>query len=400
MDIAQLIQQHYGSTLACLINKLGDITLAEDALQEANIAALNHWGKEIPKSPQAWLIKVGSNKAIDLLRKEKPQTSVEPEYLLAESINIDDNITGDEVLKLIFICCHPAIKLENQLLMTLKLVMGFNLNDISRVLLISEKALEQRLTRTKRKISANQISLDLPPRDKLQKRLSAVLQALYLIFNEGYHSSSGSKLLCNQICNQAIFMLKLTSRHYHENSACIALLSLMLFTHARSNARSQHSVIPLEEHDRSLYDQHAIQEADMLLKKSLLMGEVTYYHIEAAISGLHSQAASYSTTDWQQICLLYNKLLTYKYSPVVQLNKAVADMMLNNYSAALTTLKLIEDRLIDYPPFYLAQAQLYLHIDKTQQAIEAYQRAITLSHNTVEKAYIKKKLADIKNRSF
>lgn len=392
MDIAQLIQRHYGSTLACLVSKLGDITLAEDALQEASIAALTHWQNEIPTSPKAWLIKVASNKAIDLLRKTKPQVSVELDCITVESINFDNDIAGDEVLKLIFICCHPAINIENQLLMTLKLVMGFNLNDISRVLLTSEKTLEQRLTRSKRKINANKISLDLPSRDKLKKRLKGVMHALYLIFNEGYHSSSGNKLLCQQICKQAILMVKLLCHYFRDQSACIALLSLMLFTHARSNARCVHSVIPLEEHDRNLYDQQAIQEADILLQRSLHMGEISSYHIEAAISGLHSQARDYNQTDWQQINLLYKKLLTYQYSPIIQLNKAVADMMLNQYDTAEATLKLISDTLTAYPPLYLAQAKLYLHTNKTELAIKAYKTAIALSHNTVEKAFIKNKL--------
>ena len=400
MDIAQLIQRHYGATLACLVNKLGDISLAEDALQEASIAALNHWGNEIPKSPQAWLIKVASNKAIDLLRKEKPQLSVELECITAEIINFDNETSGDAVLRLIFICCHPAINMENQLLMTLKLVMGFNLRDISRVLLTSEKTLEQRLTRSKRKINANKICLDLPSRDKLKKRLSVVMHALYLIFNEGYHSSSGNKLLCKQICKQAIFMVKLLCHYYRDQSTCLALLSLMLFTHARSNARCVHSFIPLEEHDRSLYDQQAIQEADILLQKSLRMGEVSSYHIEAAISGLHSQAKSHNKTDWQQIYLLYKKLLTYQYSPIIQLNTAVVDMMLNQYDTAEATLKLIADTLASYPPFYLAQAKLYLHTNKTHLAIQAYETAITLSHNTVEKTYIKIKLKYLKKRTF
>jgi len=396
MNIAQLIQQHYQSSLATLVIKLGDITLAEDVLQEASIAALNHWQNEIPLSPKAWLIKVASNKAIDILRKANLKPPFEHQPLPLEEGNIDGECLGDDVLKLIFICCHPAINIENQLIMNLKLVMGFNLSDVSRVLFISEKALEQRLTRTKRKIKASKITLDLPSADKLKYRLSSVLHSLYLIFNEGYHSSTGDKLLSRQVCNQSISMLRLLCNQYPSHARCIALLSLMLFTNARSNARSYSSFIALQAHDRTLYDQGEIKEADMLLQRSLKMDDgICSYHIEAAISGLHSQASTFEDTDWQQISLLYNKLLSYQDSPIVELNKAVADMMLKQYSQAEKILNRIEQRLQNYLPLYLAKAKLYTQTHRIHLAIHSYQNALSLPHNTIEKVYIKTKLDEL-----
>ena len=399
MKVTQLIQRHYGSALAVLINKLGDISLAEDALQEASIAALQYWPKEPPQKPQAWLVKVATNKTIDILRKHKShltQTISEPETTIRQR---DDNYEFDDnVLRIIFICCHPAISPENQLALTLKLAMGFHQKDIARALLLPEKTLEQRITRAKNKIKANHIELELPGSNKLIERLPSVLKTLYLIFNEGYHASSGETLISHQICEQAILMTRILCRHYREQSSCLALLSLMLFTHARSLARSKEQFVPLEKHDRSLYNQQTIKQADILLQKSLRMGQVTSYHIEAAITGLHSQAINYRNTDWQQICLLYDKLLTYHYSPVVQVNKAVAHIMLKQLDIAEQILSMIANELRVYPPYYAALAKLRVEQNNIELALSAYQELIELSNNKVEKEYFKQELARIINQ--
>ena len=393
MNFSQLIQRHYGSSLAVLISKIGDITLAEDALQEACIAALQHWPVEPPQQPLAWLIKVAQNKAIDLIRKHKHQNfgslneHSQGDYQLDQNYQFDDG-----VLKIIFICCHPALSPENQLALTLKLAMGFHQRDIARALLIPEKTLEQRVTRAKKKIKANNIELALPSSTKLAQRLPSAIKTLYLIFNEGYHSSSGQTLISHQICEQAILMARILCRHYREQSECLALLALMRFSHARVNARNQYQFVPLEQHDRSLYDNIAIKEADVLLQKSLRMGSVSSYHIEAAISGLLSLATSYQDTDWQQICLLYDKLLTYHYSPVVQLNRAVANMMLDKLDIAEQILSAIESDLKHYPPFYAALAKLRQGQQQYPLAEQAYRQLIKLSNNQVEIDYFEQKL--------
>jgi len=393
MNIAQLIQRNYGSALACLIKRLGDIQIAEDSLQEACIAALQHWQIDLPDKPDAWLIKVATNKSIDYFRKYKPHLT---EQIITQNVVSNKSQNNyefdDAVLSIIFICCHPSISPENQLAITLKFAMGFHQRDIAKTLLISEKALEQRITRTKRKMKANQLDLSLPAPSKLSERLSTVIKNLYLIFNEGYHINTGNQLVSIQICEQAILMTRLLCRHYRQQPECLALLSLMLFSHARSEARGQKHFISLEEQDRSLYNKSAINEADILLQKSLLMGNVSTYHIEAAISGLHSQANNYLATDWQQICLLYEKLLTYHNSPVIQVNRAVAYMMLKRIDLAETILNAVTESLEEYLPYYAACAKLHLIKGNIKQAIRAYKKAVALSHNQIEIDYFQTKI--------
>lgn len=399
MDIGQLIQQHYSAALACLIKRLSDIEKAEDALQEASIAALAQWPKALPKSPLAWLIRVAYNASIDQFRKTNkltPQSTMELTEQ-AQSITQVDYELDDAILRLMFVCCHPAISQENQLAITLKLVLGFQQQDIARALLIPEKTLEQRITRTKRKIKLKNIDFSLPAPNKLSARLPAVLRILYLIFNEGYHATSGEKVLCNQLCQHAITLLRTVCRNFRGQASCTALLSLMLFTHARVNARSENKIITLEQQDRRLWDKNAINQADILLQKSLKLGEVCHYHIEAAISGLHCQADSFETTDWQQICLLYEKLLTYHYTPVIQINRAVAYMMVENWPKAEDILMSIEHSVANYPPYHAALAKLYQHTQRQHKALSSLDTAMQLSKNHAEIAYFSQCQNDIKN---
>ena len=294
--IDKKLRHHYGAALAVVIARLGNLEQAEEAMQEAAIKALQHWPQKMPANPAAWLVKVASHCAIDHWRKEsKHHHSDDFQKVLQQSASQFPEINEfeDSTLQLIFMCCHPALAQEQQIALTLKLVMGFENKEIARAFLVSEKTLEQRITRAKRKIIANQIDLSLPSTRHLSLRLPAVQQTLYLIFNEGYQLSFSDHLYSQHQCLQAIRLIRSLCRIFRSQSNSLALLALMLFIQARSPARGTHELITLEQQDRRLWKHSLITQADTLLQKSLRMGQVSSYHIQAAIAGLHSQAKSF-----------------------------------------------------------------------------------------------------------
>ena len=400
MNIENILQHHYGAALAVLTSKLKSLDLAEESLQEASLKALVKWAEDIPQKPTAWLIKVGYNHAIDIFRKQSREEEFNQqiafangEYANGEGEKDSDSITyEDSILQLIFMCCHPALAQEQQIALTLKMVMGFATGDIAKVFFTAEKTLEQRITRAKRKIKSAGIELSLPSTARLKIRLPAVLHTLYLIFNEGYHARSGEKLFNQRLCRQAISLLRTTCRMYRAQPDSLALLALMLFIDARSPARGISEVITLEQQDRSLWSHAQIQQADVLLQKSLKMGKVSSYSIQAAIAGLHSMADSFQQTDWQQICLLYDKLMQYQPGPVVLLNKAVCHMMLKQFSDARSLLDECAKSLDAYLPFYAANAQFYIDTKDLEKARFALRKAIKLSDSQGEQKYFSEKL--------
>ncbi|MCW8876923.1 MAG: sigma-70 family RNA polymerase sigma factor [Kangiellaceae bacterium] len=415
MNVEKVLQHHYGAALAVLTSKLKSLDLAEESLQEASLKALVKWAEDIPQNPTAWLIKVGYNQAIDTFRKQSREAefnqqiafSNEPyasgqyasgqyangQYASEESQKESESITyEDSILQLIFMCCHPALAQDQQIALTLKMVMGFHTRDIAKAFFIPEKTLEQRITRAKRKIKSAGIELSLPSTSRLKIRLPAVLHTLYLIFNEGYHARSGEQLFNQRLCGQAINLLRTICRMYRAQPDSLALLALMLFIDARSPARGISEVITLEQQDRSLWSHVQIQQADVLLQKSLKMGKVSSYSVQAAIAGLHSMADSFQATDWHQICLLYGKLMQYQPGPVVLLNKAVCHMMLGQYSDARSLLDECAKSLDSYPPFYAANAQFYIETKDPEKAKPVLQKAIELSDSQGEKKYFSEKL--------
>lgn len=384
-----VIKSAYGTAFAVLNKRFKNIQLVEDALQYACMKALERWQTDTVKNTKAWLIKVATNYIFDEVKKHKPDyvehidtaTPVETAYEYE-----------DATIGLLFTCCHPSISQDNQLTLCLKWVMGFNNTSIARALLINEKTLEQRITRTKRKLIANKIDISLPTQANLPNRIDAVTKGLYLIFNEGYFGNSGHILVSNTLCKQAIYLTRLFCRTFRGNAASLALLSLMLFIHARSPARETEKITLLEHQDRTKWDKAMIGEADVLLQKSLKIGRPTTYHIQAAIAGLHSQAVSYQETDWQQICLLYDKLLSYDYSPVAILNQAVAFMALHRWNLAEEKLTSLKESLKNYVPYYIVLAHLYKHTHRMKEATGTLKTALTLSKSAAEKEYLQRQL--------
>ncbi|WP_286233791.1 RNA polymerase sigma factor [Thalassotalea sediminis] len=387
------ISNAYGTAFAVLNKRFQNVQQVEDALQVACIKAIDKWPTENIVNFKAWLIKVATNYILDELKKHKPDYVEHADTIspVEAAYQYDDATLG-----LLFTCCHPCISQENQLTLFLKWVMGFDNTSIARALLISDKTLEQRITRTKRKLRANKVDFTLPTQVHLPTRLNAVIKGLYLVFNEGYFGNSGHVLVSNTLCMQAIYLMRLVCRTFRGNAASLALLSLMLFIQARSPARATNKIILLSHQDRSKWNKLQIAEADVLLQKSLKLGRPTAYHIQAAIAGLHSQALSYQETDWPQIILLYDKLLTYEYSPVALLNQSVALMELGRWDIAEEKLISIQESLRSYAPYYIAFGYLYKHTHRIKEATRSLKSAYSLSKNASEKEYLQEQLKRLK----
>lgn len=394
MSIENTLQRHYGAALAVLASTLKDLDLAEECLQDAAIKAIENWQENLPDNPTAWLIHVARNAAIDRIRKNGTQQALSQNNPFTRDQE-QPLIQEDAILQLIFMCCHPALIPEQQIALTLKLVMGFNNHEIARSFIIPVKTLEQRITRAKRKIKHSGISLNLPSESRLESRLPSVLQVLYLIFNEGYHSQSGSRVLNRRLCTQAISLLRIITRTYRSQADCYALLALMLFIDARSPARGVDEIITLEDQDRNLWDKNQIVQADVLLKKSLKLGKVSSYSVQAAIAGIHSMAMSFATTDWYEISLLYDKLMQYQPGPVVLLNKAVCHLMLDEDEKALVLINDCRQSLSSYTAFYATEAQYFRQNEQPDMARKSLNKAIKLSDSTIEIAYFKHKIAEL-----
>jgi len=404
MSTANLInaalQAHHGAAQASLVRKLRSVEQAEDAMQEASVKALQKWPEHgLPDNATAWLVTTGFNSYLDQYRKDRKTNRLANPHEI-QSAKCDgygavdgsslatEAVLDDDVLRLIFMCCHPSIAVENQLAITLKLLMGFALPEIARALLIPKKTLEQRITRTKRKIDKAGISFDLPDSRHLGVRLPAVQQVLYLIFNEGYYSNHGDQLVTDELCRQAIVMTRSLCRGFPlpEN---IGLLALMLFQDARAPARvdANDQLITLDKQDRHLWKRSQIKEADVLLQKALRTGKLETYQLQAAIAGLHSLAESAQATDWNEIVALYQRLLRYQPSPVVELNYSVALMMAGKIVAAKTILDQLANPLEQYSPYYAAVAKLQQLQNNPHAAGIALTKAAQISGSEQERGH-------------
>ena len=392
--IHERIQAHHSKAQAVLVRNIRNLQMAEDAMQDAIVKALQLWPEQgVPKNPSAWLVTVGMNSYRDRYRKESRLSSLEDakdfeNQEQSYSQNHDQGHVKDsgdpegDVLKLIFMCCHPAIATENQLALTLRLVMGFSLNEIASALLVPVKPLEKRINRTKRKISASGINFELPNQSRLAIRMSPVQLVLYLIFNEGYYGSSG-KLINRELCRQAINLCRSLCRTYPEPEN-FGLLALMLFNDSRFQARlnSQEELVTLDKQDRSLWKQNQIQEADVLLQKALRQKNLGVYQLQAAIAGIHSIAETSAATDWHEIILLYRELLKLKSTPVIQLNYAVALLFAGQHQEAEKRIMQLQPQLSAYSPFYAAQAKLF-ELQNNREAMQAaLEKATSLSGST------------------
>jgi RNA polymerase sigma-70 factor (ECF subfamily) len=384
-EIEKIFRDEAGRALATLIRLVGDFDLAEDALQDAFAVALERWPEEEPPhNPRAWLVSIGRNKAIDRVRRNiafrgKQQALAHQLELDAASgdDSPDASILDDDMLRLIFTCCHPSFAPEVQVALTLRTVCGLSTAQVARAFLVSEDAMGQRLVRAKQKIRLAGIAYEVPERETLEPRVHGVLAVIYLVFTEGYAATSGDALMRPDLAREAIRLGRLLDALMPQRSEVKGLLALMLLHDARRAGRQTDGgdVVLLEEQDRSLWDWHQIAEGLMLVEEALrLPGRPQPYAVQAAIAALHARAPSYQETDWPQIAGLYEVLLRISPSPVIELNHAAAVSMVDGPARALDLIDAIEARgqLDGYDLLPAVRADLLRRLGHLDAAGKAY----------------------------
>lgn len=398
-----LYRAHYRDVVAPLVRIVG-FELAEELAQEAFATALDQWAAgTLPDEPVAWLRRVAKNRALDRVRRStrwsERAARLQAEAQLHSAEARDPDVIADDLLRLIFTCCHPALAPEARLALTLHAVCGLTTDEIARAFLVARPTLQQRLVRAKRKIDIAGIPYEVPTLRDLPTRLGDVLHTLYVVFTEGYASTRDAKLVRSELCDQAIRLTRLIRHSLPEQPAVGALLALMLLHHARSPARIDHRgrLVRLTDQDRGRWNRQMIDEALPLVESSLKARPTPPYAIEAAIAALHDQAPTAEQTDWPQIAALYGALrLRGSDNPVVDLNHAVALAQAGKLEAGLALLDSLEasGRLQGYHLLYVARADLHERSGAPEQARRALERALELASNPVEREHLRIRLSE------
>jgi RNA polymerase sigma-70 factor (ECF subfamily) len=406
--IEPIFRNEAGRVLATLIRLVGDFELAEEGLQDAFAAAVEQWpAAGIPANPRAWLVNVGRHKAIDRLRRKvlerSKQGELEAEVAVAAQVAPLDETTddfGDDMLRLIFTCCHPALNPEAQVALTLRAVCGLATPAVARAFLVSEETMAQRLVRAKQKIRQAGIPYVTPAPDQLDERVEGVLAVIYLVFTEGYAVSSGAALMREDLALEAIRLARLLDGLLPDRAAVQGLLALTLLHHARRKARAtpEGDLVLLEEQDRGLWDQAEIAAGLALVERALRApGRPSSYAVQAAIAALHARAPRHDATDWRQIVGLYEILLRLHPTPVVELNHAAAVSMVDGPARALDLLDALAARrsLEGYHLLPAVRADVLRRLGRRAEACAAYHAALALAKLEPERRLLRRRLAEL-----
>lgn len=385
--------------VSALLRYFRGLDLAEEAFQEACLRALKTWPVNgPPRDPAGWLILVGRNAVLDEKRRSNKQENLPEDDIPADSEDeaslaerLDNSHYRDDVLRLLFICCHPDLPAVQQVALALRIVSGLTVSEIAHAFLVSEAAMEQRITRAKRRVAAGDVPFEAPGAVERAERLGAVAAMLYLLFNEGYSASGGATQIRRTLCDEAIRLARLLLRLFPSEPEIMALSALMLFQHARASARldAEGAIVLLEDQDRSRWDRDMIAEGSALLEKALRHQRPGPYQVQAAIAALHARAARAEDTDWREIELLYAALERMQPSPVVSLNRAVAIAKVQGPAAALAVMEPLGDRLAGYFYFFGVRGALLTQLGRIEEARVAFNRAIALAHTPAEAAHIR-----------
>src|SRR6478735_10164805 len=405
----RLLRELAPQVLGAVVRRYGDFGAAEDAVQEALTAAALQWpGSGVPENPRAWLIQVAARKLTDQIRSESARRRRET-LIALESASEDNmapppdevNVERDDALVLLFMCCHPALTRPSAIALTLRAVGGLTTGEIANAFLVPESTMAQRISRAKQSIKSSAVGFVLPPPDERNESIGAVLHVLYLIFNEGYATSSGKNHQRVDLSSEAIRLARAAHELLPDNGEVSGLLALMILTDARRPARSgpNGEIVPLDEQDRSLCDQKAIAEGVQLVSEALTGGAIGSYLLQAAIAAVHDEAARAEDTDWPQIVALYDVLMQLADNPMVALNRAVAVAMAVGPSEGLALLAPLEDdpRIKDHYRLAAVRAHLLERSGKIDAALRSYAEAAEKTASIPERNYLLLKIARLRD---
>ncbi|GIL02765.1 MAG: hypothetical protein BroJett030_26640 [Alphaproteobacteria bacterium] len=389
--------------VGALLRYFRNLDTAEEAFQEACLRALRSWPVNgPPRDPAAWLILVGRNASLDEVRRGKRLETLPEDDAISDlddvetplAERIDDAHYRDDILRLLFICCHPELPATQQIALALRIVSGLTVKEIARAFLVSETAMEQRITRAKRRVAQADVPFEAPGPVERAERVGAVAAMIYLLFNEGYAASGGEVHVRAPLCEEAIRLARLLLRLFPSEAEIMGLTALLLLQHARAAGRldSAGAIVLLEDQDRGLWDRDLIAEGFALVEKALRHRRPGPYQLQAAIAAVHSHAARFADTDWAEIDALYGVLARVQPSPVVTLNHAVAVSRLRGAEAALAMIEPLEDQLAGYFYFHGVKGALLEELGRREEARIAFDRAIALANTPAEAAHIREHL--------
>ena len=389
--------------VSALLRYFRDLDTAEEAFQDACLRALQHWPQNgPPRDPAAWLIFVGRNIAIDAARRRGKQETLPAEDVISDlsdaeaevAEQIDGSDYRDDILRLLFICCHPELPATQQIAVALRIVSGLSVKQIARAFLVSESAMEQRITRAKSSMAAADVAFETPGAVERAERLAAVATMIYLVFNEGYSAQGAAAAARAPLCDEAIRLARLLLRLFPGEPEIMGLMALLLLQHARSSARfdTDGAIVLLEDQDRSLWNREMIAEGLALIDKAMRHKRRGPYQLQAAIAALHARAVRPEETDWAQIDLLYAALERLQPSPVITLNRAVAVAKVRGPAAALAMIEPLAPRLSGYFHFFGVKGALLLQLGRAREARIAFDQAIALANTAAEAAHIRMQL--------